>query len=198
MDFLKEYLGDELYAQVEAKLKGNEKVKLANLKSGEYVSKLKYDEEVGKVTTANTQIATLTGEIDKFKQGDDPIKLKNDMQALQTKYDADVVKVKKESAVKEFLAGKGVKHTDLLLNQFDLDTVEIDEKGKVKEKGITDQFKVVAEKYADLIPAEDKDDEGDDGSDYHYEPGDGKHGASGGGSADFAKIINDNRLIKEG
>ena len=41
MEFLKEYLGDELYSQVEAKLKDNDKVKLANLASGEYVSKSK-------------------------------------------------------------------------------------------------------------------------------------------------------------
>lgn len=194
MEFLKEYLGDELYAQVEAKLKGNDKVKLANLKSGEYTSKSKYDDEVAKLETATTQIATLTGEIDKFKQGDDPVKLKGDLQALQSKYDADVVKVKKEVAVKEFLAEKGVKHTDLLLDRFDLEKVEIDEKGKAK--GITDQFKGIAEKYADLIPSEDNDD--GDGSDYQYEPGDGKDGASSGGSADFAKIINDSRLIKEG
>lgn len=197
MDFLKEYLGDELYTQVEAKLKGNDKVKLANLKSGEYVSKLKYEEEVSKLTTANTQIATLTGEINKFKQGDDPVKLKGDLQALQSRYDADVVKVKKEVAVKEFLAEKGVKHTDLLLNQFDLAKVEIDDKGKAK--GLTDQFKDLAEKYADLIPSKEKEkEEEDEGSDYHYEPGDGKEKSGSGGSADFAKIINDSRLIKEG
>ena len=35
MEFLKEFLGDDLYTQVEAKLKGNDKVKLANLASGE-------------------------------------------------------------------------------------------------------------------------------------------------------------------
>ena len=45
MEFLKEYLGDELYSQVEAKLKDNDKVKLANLASGEYVSKSKYDDK---------------------------------------------------------------------------------------------------------------------------------------------------------
>ena len=42
MDFLKEHLGDELYAQVESKLKSNDKVKLANLAGGEYVGKDKF------------------------------------------------------------------------------------------------------------------------------------------------------------
>ena len=43
MEFLKTVLGDELYAQVEAKLKESN-VKLADLSSGAYVSKSKYDE----------------------------------------------------------------------------------------------------------------------------------------------------------
>ena len=45
MEFLKTVLGDELYAQVETKLKGFN-VKLADLSSGAYVSKPKYDEVV--------------------------------------------------------------------------------------------------------------------------------------------------------
>ena len=39
MEFLKKILGEELYAQVAAKLEGNDSVKLANLATGEYVSK---------------------------------------------------------------------------------------------------------------------------------------------------------------
>jgi hypothetical protein len=43
MEFLKEALGDELYNQVAAKLKGNDKIKLANLADGGYVGKEKFD-----------------------------------------------------------------------------------------------------------------------------------------------------------
>jgi len=43
MDFLKPVLGDELYAQVETKLKGNDKIKLANLADGGYVDAGKFD-----------------------------------------------------------------------------------------------------------------------------------------------------------
>lgn len=54
MEFLKELLGDELFAQLEAKVNehnGNEankdkQIKIANLGSGEYVGKGKYDAEV--------------------------------------------------------------------------------------------------------------------------------------------------------
>ena len=40
MDWLKEHLGDELYSKVTEKLKDNDKVKLANLASGEYIGKI--------------------------------------------------------------------------------------------------------------------------------------------------------------
>lgn len=42
MEWLKEHLGEELYNKVVEKLKGNDKVKLANLASGEYVGKDKF------------------------------------------------------------------------------------------------------------------------------------------------------------
>ena len=41
MEFLKEALGEDLYKQVEEKLKDNKDIKLANLASGDYVSKQK-------------------------------------------------------------------------------------------------------------------------------------------------------------
>jgi hypothetical protein len=44
MEFLKDVLGEELYNQVAEKLKGNEKIKLANLAEGQYVDKKKFDE----------------------------------------------------------------------------------------------------------------------------------------------------------
>jgi hypothetical protein len=61
MEFLKEYLGPELYGQVEAKLKGNEKVQLANLAGGEYVAKTKADE----TETARTQLQAQLTDRDK-------------------------------------------------------------------------------------------------------------------------------------
>lgn len=57
MEFLKEILGEELYAQVAAKLEGNKTVKLANLASGEYVSKAKYESDM---QAKETRIQELT------------------------------------------------------------------------------------------------------------------------------------------
>ena len=70
MEFLKEILGEELYSQVEAKLKGNDKVKLANLASGEYVSKSKFDDKVQELATANQTITDLQGIAEKYKDVD--------------------------------------------------------------------------------------------------------------------------------
>ena len=47
MEFLKEILGEELYAQVAAKLEGNKTVKLANLASGDYAHSGAYTKRQG-------------------------------------------------------------------------------------------------------------------------------------------------------
>lgn len=45
MEFLKEPLGQELYAQVFEKLKGNDKIQLANIAEGKYIEVDKYNTE---------------------------------------------------------------------------------------------------------------------------------------------------------
>lgn len=60
MEFLKGILGDELYAQVEAKLKDS-KVKLADLSSGAYVGKEKYDALEGQLQAARDTLKGLGG-----------------------------------------------------------------------------------------------------------------------------------------
>lgn len=66
MDFLKEVLGEELYQEVANKLAGNDKIKLANLANGEYVSKDKYSasetlasERKAQLEAVNAQLADL-------------------------------------------------------------------------------------------------------------------------------------------
>ena len=150
MEWLKEFLGDELYAQVEAKLKGNDKVKLINCAGGEYVSANKYNDKIVELSNANQQITDLTNEVNKFKQGDDLVQLKKDLQALQDKYNSDVVKVQKESLLREELMNKGAKYPDLILSKFDLEKVTLKDN---KIDGFTDQLKDISSQYADLFEA---------------------------------------------
>lgn len=69
MDWLKEHLGEELYAQLVAKLQGNDKVKLANLVGGEYVSKLKFEDESRKAAEFKTQLQERDKQLEGLKKG---------------------------------------------------------------------------------------------------------------------------------
>ena len=91
MDFLKEYLGEELYDQVSEKLKDNDKVKLANLAEGKYVSKDKFLAAENSANDLQTEIAerdTALADLKKsIEDGDtDATKVKADLEALQTKH----------------------------------------------------------------------------------------------------------------
>lgn len=94
MEWLKEFLGDELYSQVEAKLKGNDKVKIANLASGEYVSKSKYDDDI---KAKNEELKTLTTKVKAF-DGVDVAKLQDDVKGWERKYNEDMASKDKDFA----------------------------------------------------------------------------------------------------
>lgn len=188
MEWLKEFLGDELYTQVSEKLKGNDKVKLINLASGEYVSKQKYLDKETELNSANQQITNLTNEVTKFKNGDDLVKLKQDLQALQDKYNSDVVRVQKESLLREELMNKGAKYPDLILSKFDLEKVTMKDN---KIDGYNDQLKTISEQYADLFdakPAEEK-------APTYYKPKAPTQAPSGAAQS-FVDIIKENQVRK--
>ena len=188
MEWLKEFLGDELYAQVSEKLQGNDKVKLINLASGEYVSKQKYADKETELSNANQQIINLTNEVNKFKNGDDFVKLKNDLQALQDKYNSDVVRVQKESLLREELLNKGAKYPDLILSKFDLEKVTMKDN---KIDGYNEQLKTISEQYADLF--EDKADTVK--APTYYKPKAPTQAPSGAAQS-FVDIIKENQVRK--
>lgn len=161
MEFLKEFLGDDLYAQVEAKLKGNEKVKLANLASGAYVSKTKYDDKEEELKTANAQLANLSETVKKF-EGEDIEGLKRQLTDSQTKYDEDIsalqTTMKKMAAIDTWLDAHPSKHRNLLKSQFDLNKIEIDKDGSIK--GLEEQGTAITETYKDMFLTEQQLSEG--------------------------------------
>lgn len=152
MEWLKEFLGDDLYSQVEAKLKDNEEVKLGNLASGEYVSKSKYDDKIKELNVANTQINTLTDAAKQY-EGVDIEGLQSQLAESKNKYDADIsalqTSIKKNEEVDKWLDAHPSKHRSLLKTQFDLNKIEIEEDGTVK--GIEEQGTTIAESYKDLF-----------------------------------------------
>ena len=75
MDFLKDALGDDLFAQVSEKLNGNESIRLANVANGSYIPKDKYDLERQNVRAQkqqidelNKKICELTAQLEEAKQ----------------------------------------------------------------------------------------------------------------------------------
>ena len=68
MEFLKDALGEELYGQVEGKLRGNERIKLANLADGGYVSKDKFSAESEKLKEAQRQLAERDTQLSELRE----------------------------------------------------------------------------------------------------------------------------------
>lgn len=141
MDFLKEILGEELYSQVEAKINehnGNEankdkQIKVANLESGEYVGKGKYDALDTLLKGKQTELDTANGLIAELKKG---TKGNEELQGKITGYEnqvkdlqAELQEVKIKSAIKVGLLAEQC-------NDVDYATYKLMEKLKEKEESL--------------------------------------------------------------
>ena len=148
MDWLKEILGEELYKQLETALNtynGNEankdkQVKLANLASGEYVGKGKYDALDALLKGKETELTTANSLIAELKKG---TKGNEELQGKITGYEtqvaqlqAELEKTKIENAIQ--LALRDAKAVDpdylafKLREKYSADELKLDENGKIK------------------------------------------------------------------
>lgn len=105
MDFLKEILGDELYAKIEAKINehnGKEEnkekqLKLANLGGGEYVGKGKYDADIENLNTLlsgkTSELESANKLISELKKG---TKGNEELQGKITGYETQVADLQKQ------------------------------------------------------------------------------------------------------
>lgn len=138
MEFLKELLGEELFAQIEAKINehnGNEankekQIKIANLGTGEYVGKGKYEAlealmqgKEAELTTANSLIADLK----KGTKGNEELQGKiSGYETQVAELQAQLEETKIKSAIKVALLSEKAVDVDYL-------TFKLNE--KLKEKG---------------------------------------------------------------
>lgn len=104
---LKEHLTEETFNQVSTELEGKD-LKLADLSTGDYVSKSKYDTALGEVethkTTAEThkntaaqwekKFNTLKGEFDTFKSTTEGEKAENEKELIKAMAQTDLVMAK--------------------------------------------------------------------------------------------------------
>ena len=150
MDFLKEILGDELFAQVAEKINahnGNEankdkQVKIGNLGSGEYVGKGKHDALIEQLAGKQTELDTANGLIEQLRKS---AKGNEELQGRIAQYDkekadlvAQLAETRMKSAIKvALLAAKAL---DVPYLTFKLDeklkaegrTLELDENENIK------------------------------------------------------------------
>ena len=139
MDFLKTYLDDETYSKLETALKGKEdEVKLANLATGEYVSKGKYDADLKKEVDAQAdtkgQMKTLTEQIDALKKtAGNSDELTAKIEEIQASNKAELERIKTESSARMKIAKvdlaiieMGGKNATAVRALLDLENVKLD------------------------------------------------------------------------
>lgn len=143
MEFLKEVLDEELYKQVEtavtshnAKPENKDKqMKLADLGSGQYVDKGKYDAAVAEKENLEGQIKTLNTTIGDLKKNNaDNETLQNTIADLQTKLKDQQTandQISKTYALKDSLTKQGVLDPDYLIYKAGgLEKFNFDKEGK--------------------------------------------------------------------
>lgn len=138
MEFLKELLGEELYNQIIAKINehnGNEankdkQIKLENINSGNYVSKMKYDDISNQLAGKDAELTTANGLIAELKKG---TKGNEELQGKITTYESDIANLQAE--LQETKIKSAVKVALLSEKAVDVDYLTFKLNEKLKEKG---------------------------------------------------------------
>lgn len=140
MEFLKEILGEELFKQIENAInayngseanKGKE-IKIANLNSGEYVSKLKFDALQSALDGKDTELTSANDLIAKLKKD---TKGNEDLQGKIANYEADNQKLQEQ--LQETKLKSAIKVALLSEKAVDVDYLTFKLNEKLKEKGET-------------------------------------------------------------
>lgn len=184
MEWLKEILGDALYAQFEQALNAyngsetnkDKQVKLANLSSGEYVGKGKYDALQALLDGKTTELDTANGVIAELKKG---TKGNEELQGKITNYEKTVAqlqseleKTKLDNAIQLALRDANAVDPDYLAyklhEKYKPEELTLDENGKVrgmdeKLSGLKTQFPAQFEASGQKKILENKLPDGDHG-----------------------------------
>ena len=142
MEFLKEILGDDLFKQIEEKINahnGNEankekQIKLANLESGEYVGKGKYDSELEKL---NQLLSSKTSELETANKLISDLKKNNkgneELQGKISGYEGQVEELQKQ--LQETKIKSALKVALLSEKAMDIDYLTFKVNEKLQEQG---------------------------------------------------------------
>lgn len=141
MEKLKALFGSDAltFEQLEEKLKDNKEIKLANLASGNYVDKKKFDDKVSELDTANQTITGLQDTVKKF-DGVDVKKLQDDVKDWETKYNTDIEAAKVDSLLTNALHEAKAKNPQMLKKMLDMSVIKRDGDKLI---GVTEQLEAL-------------------------------------------------------
>lgn len=103
IEFLKEALGDELFAQVDAKL-ADSTMMLADVSGGKYVPADKFSAERSKVRGLNSQIADLNSQIESLKGSNTDAQTQHEAKIAELNTANDAAKAQLEAKIAELTA----------------------------------------------------------------------------------------------
>lgn len=151
MDWLKDLIGEELYKQVEPKLKGQN---IINLKDGNYIPKSKFDEkneelkltkqQIEEYKNKNTDIEKLLKDNTEYKSKLDD--LNKDFNLKLEAKNKEIETISKKSVLSKTLKENGAIYDDLLLKSLNLDEIKLD-----GEKLSNFDIKNIKEKYPNMF-----------------------------------------------
>lgn len=156
IDFLKPFLGDELFAQVSEKLEGAQGLTLVNTADGSYVPKAKFNEANNNVKTLQNQVQTLTAELETAKAAAGDVTALNDKIAQLTKdvqdRDSKIQSIGVDYDVKDAIRGAKARDVDIVFGLVDRSKVKRGKDGKLT--GVDEQIKAIREGKAFLFEDE--------------------------------------------
>lgn len=136
MEFLKTILGDELYGQISEKItnynndeKNEQKIKLGNLGTGDYVSKGKYDSLEQTIIGKNDEIKKANDLIAELKKG---TKGNDELQAKISGYESQIANLQNE--IKENKIKSAIKVALLSEKAVDVDYLTFKLENKFKDE----------------------------------------------------------------
>ena len=156
MEFLKSIFGDKAltYADLENALKDNKDIKLANLASGKYVDKDKFDKAETKAKELETQLSSANDTIKGFKDLDVE-SLKKGVADWEQKYKADtaalnekLINQTKSSKIEIALLGAKAKNTKAVKALLDEEKISLDGDNLL---GINEQLEAIKKDNAFLF-----------------------------------------------
>lgn len=127
MDFLKEVFGEDAltFEQLSEKLSAAN-IRLANLESGRYVEKDRYDGRVAELNKANETIASLQETVKKF-DGKDPEAFKQEINDLKVNHDQEMKTLRNDHALDMMLVGAKAKNIRAVRSLLDTNKLVFEE-----------------------------------------------------------------------